>query len=209
MKKYIILIILSLPFLTITAQQAINPLKVNIIFRLDGYGNSNMEVSTKLNAAQWDIFKQKIGNNVAILKRQMERSLPTYFLTDFNYSEESMERIYTLKFKALGVAKFKNKDRRIIEMDSRNPDVTQVSEGVYMMSSTYDQGGMLMQETSKIIFPKGSKDIKVESDSFGKAVFTYTCPTPGANKSLYSVFAGVLLIIGSGSLFYRKRLKKS
>jgi len=70
---------------------------------IDQLGNGYMDVSINLNAAQWDNYKQNIGNNVSLLKRSMERSLPKYYLSDFSYTEQPMERSYHVKFKALGI----------------------------------------------------------------------------------------------------------
>ena len=204
MKKSLCFIILYLVILPVMSQQKIEPLKINLIFKLDSYGNSDMEASMKLNAAQWDNFKRKIGTNVSILKREMERSLPSYFLQDFRYEEQPMDRIYTLKFKALGVAKYKNKDKWVIELDDRNPDVTPVSEEVYMMNSNFLQNGVLSQQTSKIIFPKGTKEIKEETDSFGNALFTYKYHTLGTITSFLGLIIGIILTLISGVGFYLK-----
>src|SRR4051812_22739964 len=85
--------------LTGRAQEIYRGLKQTIDFTIDKLGNADIDVSMQLTAAQWDNFKKTVGENVSLIKRQMERALPKYYLIDFNYTEASMDRAYKVKFK--------------------------------------------------------------------------------------------------------------
>ncbi|MBN1822111.1 MAG: hypothetical protein JXR31_01830 [Prolixibacteraceae bacterium] len=202
MRKFLFVCFILIVGTTCLGQQ-IEPLKQNLVFKIDAWGNSDLEVSMQLNAAQWGNFKNWVGSNLSILKREIERSLPSYFLQDFQYEEQPMERSYTLKFKAFGVAKLKDKDKWLIEMDYKDPDVTPLSEDIYMITSNYAQDGSLLQQSTKIFFPKGAKNIKEETDAFGNAVFTYDCKIPSSGFPIFLVI-GICLIISSAVLFVLK-----
>ena len=79
------------------AQQPIQGLQQKLDTTIDDLGNANIEVFMKLSAAQWESFKRTTGNNTSIIKRVLEKALPKNYLTDFSYSEDQMDRSYTVK----------------------------------------------------------------------------------------------------------------
>ncbi len=200
MKKIILISITVIVSITCFARQQIEPLKQNLVFRIDRWGNSDLEVGMQLNAAQWGNFKSYVGTNLSILKRNIERALPAYFLQDFKYEEKPMDRSYTLKFKAFGVAKQKDKNKWVIEMDYKNPDVTPLAENVYLITSNYVNSAGLMQQSTKLFFPEGAKNIKEETDAFGNAVFTYESKMPGFDFPVLLI-SGIVLVLASLVLF--------
>lgn len=192
---------------SVFGQEAVEPLKQNITFKIDDLGNSDVEASMQLNASQWDFYKRSTGNNVAILKREMERALPTMFLKDFQYEEQPMERKYTLKFKALGVAKLNEKNKWVIDLESKNPDVTQLSENVYLMTSNLLLNGGLIQQSIKIFLPNDAKNTKVETDSFGTALFIYQLNNTFSGSLPFILISGIILILLSGIIFLLPKRK--
>ena len=201
--KILATFVLVLLAITAFSQQQPETLKQNITFQLDEHGNGDLEVIMKLNATQWDVFKKTTGNNVSILKREMERALPNYFLRDFKYDEIPMERTYSLKFKALGMAKMKTKDRWMLEMQMKNPDINKMSDNVYLMTANLMQNGMIVQQISKLIFPSGTSDVKQEKDSFGNAVFTFNNRSLGSGAFPSMLILGILLILFAGFRFFQ------
>ena len=91
MRLMCLTVLLSLSSLVLFAQE-IKPFKVSIEFKLDEKGNAQVTYGSKMNAGQWDNFKRSMGNNQSLLKRQIERGLPAYFLSDFEYKEDAMDR---------------------------------------------------------------------------------------------------------------------
>lgn len=185
----------------------VEPLKQNISFTLDKKGNSEVEVNMKLNASQWDNFKRMTGNNISVLKRSMENALPSYFLEDFRYEEQPMDRGYSLRFKAIGMAKLKTKERWVLEMKMKNPDINKVSDNIYLLTTSEMQNGILLQQIGKLIFPAEASDIKEETDAFGNAVFTYNLGGFGSGSTPWMLVAGIIFLLASGMVFYMK-LKK-
>lgn len=200
MKKIIFIFFLAIASWNVRAQQVI-PLKQNIDFHIDSLGNAHVAASMHLNAEQWNTFKNAIGNNVSILKRRMERALPAYFLDNFKYTEDAMNQSYTLQFDALGVCKIGQQGRWIAEMDSKSPDVTKISNHLFLVNSIENSGGALIEQNIKVTFPKSSSDIKVKKDAFGKAYFSFVQPMP-ENSSMFWLYAGCFLMLAGLGLGY-------
>lgn len=202
--KKIFLITIGLIMLVqyrVSAQQQAEGMKQVFDITMDDLGNANVEVSMKLNASQWDMFKKALGTNTSILKREMEKALPKYYLSDFNYTEDQMERSYKIKFKVSGLAGLNNKDAWEAKLDTKNPDITKLSDREFVMNATYMNNGTLIQQTQKIHLPSGASGAKIEKDSFGKAVMTYTTSAGFVSKAI--IYAGIALILVGCWLLYK------
>ena len=64
-KIYLVLLICITAFIT-RGQEEIKGIKQTFDISVDDLGNAIIEVSMKLNASQWDMFKKKIGNNTSM-----------------------------------------------------------------------------------------------------------------------------------------------
>ncbi|MEP7252016.1 MAG: hypothetical protein ABI683_06535 [Ginsengibacter sp.] len=188
------------------AQEVVQGLKQVFDITMDDLGNAEVEVSMKLNASQWDAFKRNMGNNTSVLKRGMIDALPKYYLTDFNYSEEQMDRTYKMKFKVLGLCTTNKNGKWEAELESKNPDITKLSDKEFVMTQDMMSDGMLIQQTQKLHLPSGASDAKVEKDSFGKAMLTYSTG-PGMVHTAINI-GGILLIICGGFLFYKNQTSR-
>lgn len=202
MKKIILISLLCIISFGIRADE-IKPFKVNIEFLADEYGNAKVTYGMKMNASQWDNFKRSMGNNQSLLKRQMERGMPAYFLSDFDYKEDAMDRSYTLSFNAYGVCKIDENGKWYAELGDKNPDVTKLSDNTYMIISDMSEGGMLIQANQKIIFPSSASNIKEEKDSFGKARFTFDM-TGNSNTGMAMQYGGIGLMVLAAFLGWKK-----
>lgn len=201
--KKLIIFLLSILTINFTSAQEIKPFKVNVEFKLDENGSSKVVYSAKMNAGQWDNFKRTMGNNQSLLKREVERGLPAFFLSDFEYKEDAMERSYSLSFNAQGVATVNNKGKWVVDLEAKNPDVTKLSDNTYMMITESSSGGQLIQITNKLIFPESASNIKEEKDSFGKAIFTFDMGG-GSGMGKAMQYGGIGLIVAGLFLGWRK-----
>jgi hypothetical protein len=131
----------------------------------------------------------------------MERTFPGYFLQNFNYKEDVMNRAWTLSFDALGLGKVNSRGHWQVDLNSKNPDITRISDHNYILTSNYSNGGTLMQEIDNINFPDATSDIKQDKDALGKAIFTYSSSDGGGYGSwLTLIFGGILFLAGLGLL---------
>ena len=203
MKKIFVLfhIALLVIFLQARAQELVKPLKLNVKYELNPLGDAHIEAGTTMDAAQWDNYKKMLGNNPDILKRQMERAFPGYFLQNFNYKEEVMNRSYILSFDALGLSKTNTKGLWQVDLNSKNPDITKLSDHNYVLTSNYASQNSLIQEIDNISFPAGAADIKQDKDAFGKAMFLYSF-SPGGSASGWLVLALGIILMAVGAFLF-------
>jgi hypothetical protein len=205
MKKiYLIIAIIIGSFIHAKAQQQVDPLKENMTFDIDNLGDGKITVSMTYNASQWDNFQKIYGSNALnLLKRQMERSLPAYYLQGWEYKEDPATRTYNLSFQALGLAKIDDNGNWVIDLDQKKPDITKMSDHNYAMTTTYNSYGVLVQELIKINLPDGATNITQDKNAFGKAVFTYEL-SPGHKGSRWIFLGLAALLIAAGVVFYFK-----
>lgn len=198
----------TIAFLKGQCQQVVKGMKQTIDMIADNYGNATVEVYMKLDAGQWDAFKRSLGNNVSLIKRSMERAMPKYFLTDFNYTEEPMERAYRVKFKALGICSQNKNGVWVAKLDTKNPDINKVSDREFILNEDIQVGQALVQQTQKIHLPSSASGAKIEKDSFGKAVLTYKTGNGFISDAMTGF--GILLVIAGVWVYYRNgQTKKS
>ena len=193
MKKIILFIALIVPALLVQAQE---PLKQKIDMRIDSIGDAMLKVSMTMNANQWQMWVQSVGNNPALLKRSMERELPGYFLDDFNLEKNDMERSFEFSFKAYGVCQVDKKGRWIVTTDQKNPDITELTDHKYMM--VYTDAVNNLQQTQIIEFPSEATDISVEEDAFGKTQFEFDMDATKGGVNYLFLGGIVLCVIGGG-----------
>lgn len=202
MKKIFFLILLSCFALLPVLAQEIKPLKQNLTFNIDNLGDGHIELSISFTAAQWDNFKRTMGSNTDLLKRQMERILPSYYLQNFDYKEDAMNRSYVLSFDALGMAKVNDDGLWQIDLDMKKPDITKLSDNIYTLTSNYNAQGALVQQVAKIVMPSAGSDFKQGEDSFGKTIFTYNLSPGMRGANLLLLVLGMVLIAGGVAWYF-------
>lgn len=198
-------LILSVIILSSNAMaQEVKGQKQVIDMTIDDLGNASVSVSMKLSAAQWGAFKANVGGNTYSLKRTMEDGLPKYFLTNFNYTEEPMERSYTMKFDVKGFVSNDKNGKWTAKLESKDPNITKLSDREYLINEDMmTDNGIFLQQTQKIHLSARASNSKIEKDSFGSAILTYTIGTPMKNTII--TVLGVLLILGGGFFFYKNQ----
>lgn len=195
----LLLVCLCLGLITL-AQEVVKGMQQDMKVKFDDKGNAHISVSMELNASQWDMFKRNVGGNTAYLKRQMEKGLPKFFLDDFKYSEESMDRKYTLEFEAYGVVSQDRHGKWRAELDAEDPDINKISDQEFELEVNYATNGALIEQRQRIFLPANATDSKIEKDSFGKAILTYKIGDSSMDRILF--FLGLALIAGGGLLMY-------
>jgi hypothetical protein len=189
MKRFIIFFIASFLACSILAQV---PLKQKLEISIDEVGNGDLKVSMNMNAAQWQVWLQSLGNNPALLKRSMERSLPAYFLDDYKLEKNDMERTFEFSFKAYGICRVNKRGKWIVNTDQKNPEITKLTDNKYMMVAMEMQNNI--QQTQIIDFPSTAKGIEINKDAFGKTQFEFDMDTRG--NGIHVLFwPGIALIV--------------
>ena len=165
---------------------------------INGLGDATISVSMTLAAQQWQMWNQNFGNDPAALKRDMERSMPGYFLEDFKLEKNDMERSFSVSLKAPGICKVDKKGRWTLETDQKDAQITELTEGKYMMVQSPKELGGAVQQTTMINFPAEASDIKLDKDAFGKTIFRFEMDEP-TGTSGYLLYVGLALLLAGAA----------
>ncbi len=163
------LLILIVNTFIVEAQENQRGFKTTMDITIDNVGSGIIEVTNKYNAAYWDYFTKSVGNNTSIINNQLKKTFPKYHLSDFSHSQNANERSNTVKFKIDGMMNINKNGKWEADLERKDPDITKVSNTEFLL---IDEG-----ESLKIHLPSGTSDAKVEKNSFGKAILTYTPAT--------------------------------
>lgn len=178
-----------------------------IEMKLDAIGNTQLTISMTMNASQWQIWLQNLGNNPAALKREVERSMPAYFLDNFKLEKNDMERSFVLSLNAYGACTVDKRGNWTLETDQKNPNITEVTDHKFILVSSPPELGGTVQQTFTIEFPEEAQHIKMEKDAYGKSNFKFQMrnSTAGFNIMLW---AGVFLLVMGITWFTKNSVKK-
>ena len=181
--------------------QLLKPGKLNVKFVLNDVGDAHIVASSTLSASEWDIFQRTSGYNPSSLKRQMQDGLPSYFLENFDYKEDAMNRSWTLSFDGLGLCKVNADGLWQLDCDSQNPDVLKISDRNYVITSTYETGRGVISEVDNVQFPDDAINVQQTQDAFGKAIFTYAMPLDRGASGMRWILIGVGGLLAAGGVF--------
>ncbi len=185
------------------AQESSKGYKETLEMNADEKGDLTVITNIKYNAATWDYIKQQHGTDPSVLKNNIKRQFPKYVVADFDIKNDDMERTSTIKFKILGSIKVNQNGKWMAELDSKNPDITKLSETQFLMVDEENA------QTSKINLPKSASDAKIEKDSFGKAILTYNAPVSGGGMGNMIQYLGILVAAAGGFLFYKNKKQQA
>ena len=193
------------------AQQQHDPTAITqeIDYKIDKYGDARMELRQKMTAAQWRNFKASpIAQNPSIFKRDLERSMATMLIEDFKNEMNEDSRSSVTQLTARSMATYKGNGKWELKLDTKDPNITKISDHIYMMTNNLMAGGNLIQQLQKIFFPEKASNIKQDTDTYGKAVFTYTLHAEKSSFNFLLLFGIALLVVGAAWMFVPVVMKK-
>ncbi|TXH20244.1 MAG: hypothetical protein E6Q95_06120 [Chitinophagaceae bacterium] len=208
MKNFKLLISFLILFSSsIDAQFTPPTMQINSEIKVDSVGDAIFEMSGKLNAQQWISWNYMYGGGQAsMVKKNIERLLSPYFVYDFKYTPNEMERSYSIQFKAKGTVEYLGKDKWQVSLGMRDAQPTKLTETTFntVVSQPTASGGVL-QNTMKCTLPSDATNMKFDKDEFGNVVVVFNRPTESkivegdTNKKTagYSLIgAGIISLIG-------------
>lgn len=165
---------------------------------IDKLGDATMELTQKMTASQWENFKQApIFNDPSMAKRDMERNMATYVIEDFKRDMDEMNRSVKLSLKVKSYAQYKGNGQWTLKIESKNPQVTKLTDNAYMITGNAAVGSALVQQIFKIYFPGNASDVAQTTDEFGKAIFTYEAGTGLTSYIRWNNIVGIILILAA------------
>ena len=205
MKTIKFLIILVAVCKIATAQMAQQTLQINSEVKVDSTGNIQFDVSGKLTAQQWLAWNYMYGGGQAsMVKRNMERSLSPYYVYDFKYTPNEMDRTFNIQYKAKGTVQYLGKDKWVTMVGLKDAQPVKLSENKFNCVTTETNGNIIIQNTMTCTLPADAANMQFDKDEFGNVLVKYTRPTESTivsgNKNMqtagYSLLgAGIIALI--------------
>ena len=127
----------------------------------------------------------------------MERSMATYVVEDFKRDVDEMNRSVKLTLKVKSYAQYKGDGKWILKIDSKDPQVTKLTDNAYMITGNAVMGSILVQQIFKIYFPHNASDVSQTTDEFGKAIFAYNAGAGFTSYFKWNNIIGLLLILAA------------
>lgn len=187
----------------VNAQELPKGLKTTMDMNVGEQGEIEVVMTTKYNAQYWDYMKSNRFLEPSIMKISLLRGFPKYKLTNFDVKNDEMERSSNVKFTILGALKLDDNGKWIADLETKNPDITKISDTKFMLVEETSS------QTMKINLPASATNAKVEKDNFGKAVLTYTAPVSGGGMGTIIQYLGILVAAGGAFLFFKGRKLKT
>jgi len=190
----------------VTQEQDPTSLIQNFTLDIDKLGNASMVLDQKMNASQWASFKQsEIYTDPSISRRNTERSMSSYDVKDFKRDVDEMNREVKLSMTVNAYAQYKGDGQWSLKLDSKNPQVTKLTDKSYMITGNTLLGSGLVQQIYKIYFPRNADDVTQTTDEFGKAIFTYNAGGGLASYIKWNNIVGIILILAAVFLFIKSQ----
>ncbi len=215
MKKILLLTATFFIASTIEAQLAPSTLQINTEAKIDSTGNAIFEMKGKLTAQQWITWNYMYGGGQAsMVKRNIERAVSPYYVYDFKYVPNEMDRSFEVEYRAKGVVEYLGKDKWIASLGLRDIQPSKLTETTFncVTSQATGNGGVL-QNNMKYTLPSDATNMQFDKDEFGNVTVLYNRPTEttivSGSKNMqtagYSLIgAGLLSLIGI--MVFRKKL---
>lgn len=204
LNKYILIVLIACHSSIITKAQEEEDgkgFKIDMILKSADKGEVLVDMKVKYNAFIWDIYKRQTANNPSIIKNSLAREFCKYSLTNFNITNNEMERSYHATFTILGMLHLEEGGKWIADLDTKDPDITKISQTEYLMVDKSSPRSV------KIFLPATATDSKIEKDAFGNTFLTYYAPvSTGSGKLL--MYGGYLLAATGIFLFFKNRFTK-
>jgi hypothetical protein len=108
---------------------------------------------------------------------------------------DEMNRQIKLTLKVMSYAQYKGNGQWSLKIDSKNPQVTKLTDKAYMITGNAVMGNSLVQQIFKIYFPGNASDVTQTTDEFGKAIFAYNAGRGITAFLTWNNIVGILLII--------------
>lgn len=171
-----LMVVATLP---VSAQQTVKePLVFNSEAHIDSVGNATFVISGKLNAMQWQWWNYSYGaGNASNLKRNVEKSLSSLYLYDFNYEPNEMDRSFRLTYKAKGVVRYLGKDSWLAELGLRETQPVKITENSFTATISQNMGYSVLQTNMRVTLPADVSGMEFDKDEFNYITIKYKRPT--------------------------------
>jgi hypothetical protein len=178
---------------------AADTINMDVVARVDPYGDGSMKVTFHLSASQWANWRQQYGDHPDVLWRDFKQKFAKCALDKFDLKRNDVDRTATADIEARALTTVRNDGSRGIEILK---DFRLVSnsgpEWVFESTSQESPYSPILTQTSRIILPSQATTAHLESPGTSVQQLVYQMPETGNNSLLF--WAGILAMVG-GILF--------
>jgi len=212
--KINLVVFLTLQISLAFGQGSNQTLMINTEGRIDSTGNAIFDVSGKLTAQQWINWNYMFGGgNASNVKRTYERALSFFYVYDFKYNPNEMERSFTIQFKAKGVIEYLGKDKWVANLGLREVQPVKLTENSFNCVLAQGDGNNILQNNMRFTLPANATNMVFDKDEFNNVLVYYKMPTEsvttfgdsGMKTDGYSLL-GLGLLSFLGILAFRKKI---
>ena len=181
------------------AQQSYDPTAITqeIDMKIDRMGDAQMEFRMKMTAAQWLNYKNSMAaQNANIFMRDLERNMSGVILENFKNELNENTRSSVNTITARNMATYKGDGKWELRLDMKDPNITQISDHIYLLAGNLLTDSGLAQQLQKIFFPDRATNVKLDTDTYGNAMFTYTLNVEKSSISILLILGILLCVAG-------------
>lgn len=214
MKKLLLIVLTLLITTGIHAQMQSQTMTFNGEIRVDSTGNAIHKMSGKLTAQQWIMWNYMYGGGQAsMVKKSIERTLSPYYVYDFKYNPNEMDRTFSIEYKAKGVVEYLGKDKWQANLGLRDIQPVKTSENSFTAVQSQLNGNVVLQTNTTVTLPSDAREMKFDKDEFGNVLVLYKMPTEtimsignARMKTAGYSLLGIGLLSLAGLMVFRKRI---
>ena len=181
---------------------------VEEIYDFDSHGDATITQKYQFNAAQWQAWKETVGNNPDIMLRNMRHMLAKAEVGDFSMERDDLNRKVVGHFKAKCVARYHSGGE--FRIDITKDYHVMHGEGLeWVFSATGVMNREIITDTQIGHLPKGARDVRLlPAGDVQQLVYNLDQPDGRDPMLLYggagTLGAGVLLLLGGMLVKARK-----
>lgn len=163
----------------VAAQSTSGNMMINTEAHIDSTGNAVFQMSGQLTAQQWITWNYMYGGgNAANVKRNIERSLSPYYVYDFKYMPNEMDRSFVIQYKAKGIVEYLGKDKWVASVGLRDAQPMKLTENSFnCVLSQMGGNNVIIQNSMKVTLPVAASNMEFDRDEFNNVLVKYKMPT--------------------------------
>ena len=167
-------------------------------------GDGTIVIKHKFDAQSYLVWQKKYGTNPSLLKRDWNKLLSAYDITDFKVDQNAMDRVATITIAARGCVNSKGNGLNEMEFPKNFKPGERVGNVFPFHCSIPLDTGQVLDTTTRVVLPDAATDLKTRTNEDGNPVIVYRMPAgaiPGAvSASILGlnpwIWIGTGLVIG-------------
>lgn len=191
---------------------AAEPLKMDIIVRLDSYGDGTMEVQTRLSAMAWRQWEQVYGNHPDLILRNLKRQFASYDLDNDSYrlEKDQVKRVATARMRCRALAVLQKDGSLSVPLPKPFRLVTHSAhEWIFSLNTPESGASPPTEQTTRIFLPEGETDAQIQYADTADQRLAFRMPPPKTANPAFlvggSVLGGLGIVFLVGSFLVPKQ----